>query len=67
MPLNCSLENGSFYTHFTSIKKFVLLKNKDFPGGPVARLHAPHPRGQGSITGQGTRSRMLQLRPSVAK
>ena len=67
MSLNCSLENGSFYTHSTSIKKFVLLKNKDFPGVPVARLHTPHSRGQGSITDQGTRSHMLQLRPSAAK
>ena len=30
------------------------------------RLHAPNARGPGSIPGQGTRSHMLQLRPSTA-
>ena len=31
------------------------------------RLHAPNARGPGSIPGEGTRSHMLQLRPSTAE
>lgn len=33
----------------------------DFPGGSVLRLHTPNVGGPGSIPGEGTRSRMLQL------
>ena len=41
--------------------------SQDFPGGPVVRLRAAIAGGLGSTPGQGTRSHMLQLRPSVAK
>ena len=34
----------------------------DFPGGPGVRLHAPNAGSLGLISGQGTRSHMLQLR-----
>ena len=48
---------------------FLLLKSshRDFPGGPVAKLHAANAGGLGSIPGQGTRSRMLQLRIPTMK
>ena len=36
-----------------------------FPGGPVAKT--PHSRGLGSIPGQGTRSRVLQLRVCMSQ
>ena len=37
-------------------------KDGDFPGGSVTgRLHAPKAGGLGSISGQGTRSHMMQL------
>ena len=36
----------------------------DFPGGPVAKTSIPNTGGQGLIPDQGTRSHMLQLRPS---
>ena len=36
--------------------------SEDFPGGSVARFRAPNAEGPGSIPGQGTRSRMIQLR-----
>ena len=39
----------------------------DFPGGPVVRLHTPHAGGLSSISGQGTRFHMLQLRLRAAK
>ena len=41
------------------------LKLRGFLGGPMAK--APNPGGPGLIPGQGTRSHMLQLRPSAAK
>ena len=34
----------------------------DFPGGPVAKAPCSQERGPGSISGQGTKSHMLQLR-----
>ena len=34
------------------------LCDRDFPGGPVVRLHAPNGAGPGSIPGRGTRSHM---------
>ena len=39
----------------------------DFPGGPVAKTHAPKAGGLDSVPSQGTRSYMLQLRPGAAK
>ena len=37
-------------------------KDGDFPGGSVTgRIHAPKAGGLGSISGQGTRSHMMQL------
>ena len=51
---------GAFSVEFLfSFKKLYLW---DFPGGPVARIHAPNAGGLGSIPGQGTRSHMSQLR-----
>ena len=41
--------------------------SRGFPGGPVARLHAPNVGGPGLIPGRGTRSHMSQLRLSAAK
>ena len=37
------------------------------PDGPVAKTVHSQCRGPGSISGQGTRSHMLQLRPDAAK
>ena len=37
----------------------------DFPGGPVAKTPWSQYRGSGSISGQGSRSHMLQLRVPV--
>ena len=34
----------------------------DFPGGPTVKTHGPNAGGPGSIPGQGTRSRMMQLK-----
>ena len=47
----------------------MLLKiiSKDFPGGLVAKTPCFQWGGPGSISGQGTSSCMLQLRPSTAK
>ena len=39
--------------------------SKDFPGGPVAKIPCSQCSGPSSIPGQGTRSNMLQLRPST--
>ena len=39
----------------------------DFPGGLVAKTLCFQCRGPGSFPGQGTRSHMLQLRPSSAR
>ena len=39
----------------------------DFPGGLVAKTPAPNAGGLGSIRGQGTKSRLLQLRLSSTK
>ena len=56
------------------LKQYLGWQWGDFPGGPVAKLHAPNAGGLGLIPGQGTRSHMLQLkilsavtRPSRAK
>ena len=35
---------------------------RDFPGGPMAKFHAPNAEGLGLIPIQGTRSHMPQLR-----
>ena len=40
---------------------------RDFPGGPVIKLHAPDTGGLGSIPGQGTRCHMPQLRVPTTK
>ena len=40
---------------------------RDFPGGPVAKTLCSQCKGLGSISGQGTRSHMLQLRLDTAK
>ena len=40
--------------------------HRGFPGGPVAKTPSVH-KDQGSISGQGTRAQMLQLRLSAAK
>ena len=37
---------------------------RDFPSGPVAKTPTPNAGGWGLIPGQGTRSRMLQLKIS---
>ena len=42
--------------------KFKKLLVRDFPRGQWLRLHAPDAGGPGLIPGQGTRSRMLQLK-----
>ena len=39
----------------------------DFPGGLVAKTVSHSEEGLGSVSGQGTRSRMLQQRSSTAK
>ena len=68
--LPCSLPCS---THTTKdnlgTKRVFFFKDEegDFPGGPVAKLHTPNAGSLDSIPGQGTRSRMLQLRPNVAK
>ena len=41
---------------------WVKLIHGDFPGGPVGKTPCSQCRGLGSISGRGTRSRMLQLR-----
>ena len=61
------------YMQSTSCKMLDWMKHKlesrllggDFSGGPNAG--GPNAGGPGSIPGQGTRSRILQLRPSAAK
>ena len=45
----------------------MLIMARDVPGGPVVKTLHSQGRGPGSIPGQGTRSHMPQLRPSIAQ
>ena len=49
------------------IQAFLGNKSRDSPRGPVAKTPCPQCRGPGFNPGQGARSHMPQLRPSVAK
>ena len=40
----------------------TITTQRDFPGGPVAKIPSSHCRSLGSVPGQGTRSHMLQLK-----
>ena len=52
---------------FIDLAAVLSLKKRlgDFPGGPLARLHAPNTGGLGLIPDQGTRSHMPQLRACI--
>ena len=55
---------------FFTDKQYLIIQLRDFLGGPVAKtpyLHTPNVGDLGPNPGQGTRSHMLQLRPSTAK
>ena len=57
---------GFFFTD----KQYLIIQLRDFPGGPVAKtpyFHTPNVGDLGPNPGQGTRSHMLQIRPSTAK
>ena len=45
----------------------IKMHSRDFPHGPGAKTLSSQCRRLGSIPAQGTRSQMLQLRPSAAK
>ena len=65
-------EQSSFFQHFHKFLLFFLLflitdTFRDFPHGPVTKTLCSQSRGPGLIPGQGTRSHMLQLKPSPVK
>ena len=58
-----------FENYYLTKQRIFVGKNicGDFPGGPVVKTQHSQRKGLGSISGQGTRSCMPQLRPGKAK
>ena len=58
-----------FENYYLTKQRIFVGKNicGDFPGGPVVKTQHSQRKGLGSISGQGTRSCMPQLRPGTAK
>ena len=68
MSPNREMDELTMGNSYTQIYRVVKTQwTRDFPGGPVSKICTPNVEGLSSIPGQGTRSRVPQLRTGSAK